>query len=122
MYSIHSVFLPVVHWWKGHGATVHRLTGWRRQWDLVVVRAAQSPTLICHHSPASTIMLASSTRAVSGSHLSSQDAGWWAGVGVGMASMVHGIGVVVLISTVTPDSDSRKKEEMKMEGEMENEI
>lgn len=86
---------------------------------MVVVRTAQCTTLIGHHSPASTIMFTCSTRAVPCSHLGSQDARRWAGVGVGVSSMVHGVGVVVQIGTVTPDRDSRKEEEKKMEGERE---
>lgn len=81
---------------------------------MVVVRTAQCPTLIGHHGPASTIMFTSSTRAVPCSHLGSQDAGRWAGVGVGVASVVHGVGVVVRIGTVTPDRDSGKEEEKKI--------
>ena len=80
---------------------------------MVVVRTAECPTLIGHHGPASNIMFTSSTRAVPCSHLGSQDAWRWAGVGVGVASMVHDVGVVVLIKTVTPDRDSRKVEEKK---------
>lgn len=78
---------------------------------MVVVRTAQCPTLIGHHSPASTIMFTSSTRAVPCGHLGSQDAGRRARVGVGVASMIHGVGVVVWIRTVTPDRDSGKKTE-----------
>lgn len=111
-----ACILPVVHWWKGHGATVHSLSGWRRQRDLVVVvRTAQCPTLIGHHGPASVIVFTSST--MPGSHLGSQDAGRGARVGVGVAGVVHGVGVVVLIRTVTPDRDSGEEEEKKMSGE-----
>lgn len=53
------------------------------------------------------------------SHLCCKDAGRWARIGVGVASMVHGVGVVVLIWTVTPNRDSRKAEERRMEGEKE---
>lgn len=81
----------------------------------MVVRTAQCPTLIGHHSPASTIMFTSSTGAMPCSHLCSKDAGRWAGVGVGMAGMVHRVGVVVLIRTVTPNRDSGKEEEKKKE-------
>jgi len=111
------ICLPVVHWWKGHGATVHRLRGWRRQLDLVVVRAPQCPTLIGHHGPASHVMFTSSAWGVARcSHLGSQRAGRWARVGVGVAGLVHHV-VVVLIRTVTPDKDSREEDE-KMEGEI----
>lgn len=109
--------LPIVHWWEGQRATVHSLSGWRRQWDLVVVRAAQRPALI-DHGPAPVIMVTSSTGRVPCSHLGGQDTGWWARVCVGVASMVHGVGVMVQIWTMTPDGGSRKEEEEGVEGEV----
>lgn len=101
-------FLPVVHRWKGHGAAVHSLSRWRRQRALVVVvvvvvGAAQCPTLIGHHWPASVVMFTSATSSMSCSvHLGSQNAGWRARVGVGVASVVHTVRVVLLILPVTP--------------------
>ena len=77
---------------------------------MLVVGTTQCATLIGHHSPASTIMFPSSTGAMPCSHLCSEDAGRWARVGVCVASMVHGVGVVVLIRTVTPNRDSVEEE------------
>lgn len=99
------VCLPVVHWWKGHGATVHGLGRWRRQRDLVV-GTTHCTALVGYHRPASAIVFTSCTRPMPCSHLCSKDAGRGARVGVGVASMVHWVGVVVLIWTVTPESDS----------------
>lgn len=100
---------PVVYGWEGHGASVHGLAGWWWQWDLVVVvDAAQRPALIGHHGPASGLVLPSSSSSsgpVAGSHLSSQGAGRRAGVGVGVARVVHGVGVVVRVGTVTPGGE-----------------
>lgn len=70
----------------------------------MVVVAAQCPALIGHHTPASTFVFASSTMPCG--HLGSQDAGRWARVGVGVAGVVHGVGVVVRIRTMTPDRDT----------------
>lgn len=100
--------VPIVHWWKRHGSTVHGLSGWRRQWHLMVVSTTQCPTLIPHHIPASVVVFPCHTCGVSCSHLGSQDTGWWAGVGIGMASVVHGVGVMVLIGTVTPETMTYK--------------
>lgn len=63
------IHLPVVHWWERHRATIHNLSGWRRQWDVVVVRATQCATLIGHHGPASVVVFPYSAWCVSGSHL-----------------------------------------------------
>lgn len=77
------------------------------------MRTAQCPALIGHH-PAPVVVFTSSTSRVTCSHLGSQDAWRWAGVGVGVASVVHSVGVVVLIRTMTPDGRrwevSRKNE------------
>lgn len=81
---------------------------------MVVVDTAQCPALIGHHSPASIIMFTASTSGMPCSHLGSQDAGRWARVGVGVSSVVHGVGVVVLIRAVTPDGDSGKRKEKKV--------
>lgn len=101
-----KLYLPVVHWWQRHRATIHGLSWWRRQRGLVVVWAAQRPTLVGHHGPASTVVFASSPGGVSCSHLGGQDAGRGAGVGVGVAGMVHAVGVVMLIHTVTPERNN----------------
>lgn len=42
------------------------------------------------------------------SHLSSEDAGRWAGIGVGVARMVHRVRVVMLIRSVTPERDTKR--------------
>lgn len=98
------MFLPVVHWWEGHRATVHGLSGWRRQRDLVVVvGTAQCPALIGHHGPAPVVMITHAASGVSCGHLGGQGAGRGARVGVGVASMVHGAGVVVLLGAESPD-------------------
>lgn len=76
---------------------------------MVVVRAAQCPALIGHHSPAPVIEFSSSTGGVSCSHLGGQDAGRRARVGVGVAGVVHGVGVVVLIGTVTPERQQGRR-------------
>lgn len=55
---------------------------------VVVVGAAQRPALIGHHVPAPAVVL-SCTRAVPCRHLCGQDAGRGAGVGVGVAGVVH---------------------------------
>lgn len=72
-----------------------------------MVSTTQRSTLIGHHSSASAIMLTSSSGAVTCSHLSSEDAGRRAGIGVGVARMVHRVRVVMLIGTVTPKTDTR---------------
>lgn len=97
-----SMCLPIVHWWEGHGAPVHDLSRWRRQWDVLVVRPAQRPSLIGHR-PAPVVVVTSSARNVSCSHLSGQNAGRRTRVGVGVASVVHRVGVMVQIGTATPD-------------------
>lgn len=107
--TILNYSIPIVHWWKRHGSTVHCLSGWRRQQHLLVVSTAQCPTLIGHHSPGPVVMLTPSTSTVSCSHLGSQDAGWRPRVSVGMAGMVHGVGVMVLIGTMTPDTIKYKR-------------
>lgn len=73
---------------------------------MVVVRAAQRATLIGHHGPASVVVFTSSAWCMSGSHLGNKGAGWRAGVGVGVTSMVHTVGVVVLIQPVSPDEEN----------------
>lgn len=108
--SLCIVCLPVIHWWKRHGATVHSLRRWRRQRDLVVVNAAQCPTLIGHHSSSSTLVFTCAPGPVPCGHLGSQDTGRRARVGVGVASMVHGVGVVELISTVSPGRDNGEED------------
>lgn len=97
--------LPVVHRWEGHGATIQGLSGWRWQWDLVVTTSQRS-TLIGHHNSASAIMLTSPSGAMSCSHLSGEDTGWGARIGVGVARVVHRVRVVMLISNVTPKRDT----------------
>lgn len=94
--------LPVVHRWEGHGAAIQGLSRWRRQWDLWVVTTTQRSTLIGHHSSASAVMLTPTSGAVACSHLSGEDAGWGARIGVGVARVVHRVRVVMLIRTVTP--------------------
>lgn len=42
------------------------------------------------------------------SHLSSEDAGRWARIGVGVARMVHRVRVVMLIRSVTPERDTKR--------------
>lgn len=101
--------LPVVHRWEGHRAAIQGLGGWRRQWDVLVVSTTQRSTLIGHHSSASAIMLTSSSGAVACSHLSGEDTGWRARVGVGVARVVHGVRVVMLIRTVTPTGDTESQ-------------
>lgn len=103
------VCLPVVQWRQGHRTTIHNLNRGRREWDLVV-RTAQCPTLI-GHGPTPVVMV-TRTSDMACCHLGSQYAGRWAGIGVGVASMVHSIGVMVRIRTMTPDRNSGKEEEM----------
>lgn len=98
--------LPVVHRWEGHRAAIQGLSGWRWQWDLLVVSPPQRSTLIGHHSSASAIVLTSTSGAMPCSHLSGEDTGWRARVGVGVARMVHRVRVVMLIRTVTPKRDA----------------
>lgn len=79
---------------------------------VVVVGTTQCPPLISrHHGPASHVMFPSSSRGVARRHLSSQDAGRGAGVGVGVARVVHHVGVVELICTETPDGERREGKE-----------
>lgn len=102
---MHLACLPVVHRWEGHRAAIKGLSGWRWQWDLLVVGATQSPTLIGHHNSASAIMLTSPSGAMACGHLSGEDTGWWARIGVGVARMVHRVRIVMLVLTVTPKRD-----------------
>lgn len=114
---LHLKLVPVVHRWEGHGATVHSLGGWRRQRDLVVVGTPQCPALVAQHGPSPHIVFTSATRGVaSRGHLGGQDARRGAGVGVGVAGVVHHVGVVVLIGTVSPDGDSVVRGTMKTGG------
>lgn len=94
--------LPVVHRWEGHGATIQGLSRWRWQWDVLVVGTTQRSALVGHHRSAPAVVLASTSGAVASSHLSSEDAGWRARVGVGVARVVHRVRVVMRIRTVTP--------------------
>lgn len=71
-----------------------------------MVTATQRSALIGHHISASAIVLAPASGAVPCSHMGGQDAGRWAGIGVGVARVVHGVGVVMLIRTVTPRRDT----------------
>lgn len=75
---------------------------------MLVVSTTQRSTLIGHHSSASAIMLTSSSGAMTCSHLSSEDAGRGAGIGVGVARMVHRVRVVMLIRSVTPETDTKR--------------
>lgn len=104
-----SACLPVVHRWEGHRAAIQGLTGWRWQWDVLVVSATQRSALIGHHSSASAIMLTSTSGTVACSHLSSEDTGWRARIGVGVARMVHRVRVVMQIRTVTPTRDTESQ-------------
>lgn len=102
------VCVPVVYRWEGHGTTVHSLRGWRRKRDLllvVVMSAAQCPALISYHRPPPVIMFC--TRAVTCCQLGGQDAGRRARVGVGVAGVVHGVGIMHLVGTVTPGKDGK---------------
>lgn len=83
----------------------------------MVVTTTKRPTLI-GHGPAPIILVTSSTRSVPCSHLGSQDTGWWAGVGVGVARVIHGVGVMVHIRTMAPDGGSREEEEDGLEDEV----
>lgn len=101
--------LPVVHRWERHRAAIQGLSGWRWQWDVLVVSTTQRSALIGHHSSASAIMLTSTSGAVACSHLSSEDTGWRARIGVGVARMVHRVRVVMRIRTVTPKGDTESQ-------------
>lgn len=70
---------------------------------LVVVVGAAKRAALVSRDPAPAVVVASSARAVARRHLGSQDAGRRARVGVGVASVVHGVGVVVQVGSVTPD-------------------
>lgn len=72
-----------------------------------MVSTTQRSTLIGHHGSASAIVFASSSGAMTCSHLSGEDAGGWAGIGVGVARVVHRVRVVMLIRTVTPETDMK---------------
>lgn len=70
----------------------------------MVVRTSQCPALIGHHGSASALQFSTSTSSsVSRRHLCGQRTGRRPGVSVCVTGMVHGVGVVMLIGSVTPD-------------------
>ena len=111
--------VPVVHRGERHGA-VHVLSGRRRGRGLVW--PTQGPAPVGHGCSPEVVFTPQG--GVSQSHLGSQDAGRRARVGVGVACMVHGTGVVEIhmFQAMTPEKERKRHTEKEREGETDRNI